>query len=135
MKISIRQIINQIFDLLPEVEQERNEKCGEDIQTIQRNIDCKRESATQRLKSFIMGLKEEQVRKVLTLYFAGRDDEKDIYGQYYYSQRGFPSKECMVSRLLSTKTLVLRDSLLLGLWHVDEQNIDLEDSFNVNDEK
>jgi len=75
----------------------------------------------------VMGLKEEQVRKILTLYFAGRDNEKDIYGQYYDSQLTFPSKECMVYRLLDTKTSVLSDSLVLGLSLVEQLNIDIED--------
>ena len=139
-KITIRQIINQIFDMLPDIEKEKAEWCEE--HGIDRNkprhiseFDSCLENrpAEQRLMSFLMGLKEEQVRKVLTLYFAGRDNEKDIYGQYYDSQLEFPSKECIVYRLLGTQ--LLEDSLSLGLSLVDEQNIDIEDSFDVNDEK
>ena len=140
-KITIRQIINQIFDMFTDIEKEKAEWCEE--HGIDRNKrkhisegigSCFANSpAEQRLKSFLMGLKEEQVRKALTLYFAGRDDEKDICGQYHDSQRHFPSKEDIVYRLLDTQ--ILKDSLLLGLSLVDEQNIDLEDSFNVNHEK
>ena len=104
-KITIRQIINQIFEI---------------------SVDRTQGPAEKRLMSFLMSLNEEQVRKVLTLYFAGRDNEKDIYGQYYDSQRTFPSKECMVYRLLDTKTSVLRDSLVLGLSLVEQLNIDIE---------
>ena len=112
-KITVRQIISQIFEI---------------------SVDHRQGLVENRLMNFLMSLNEEQVRKVLTLYFAGRDNEKDIYGQYYDSQRAFPSKECVVSRILDVKTSVLSDSLLLGLSLVDEQNIDIEDSFDTNDE-
>ncbi|MFX0198187.1 MAG: hypothetical protein ACFFCW_18880, partial [Candidatus Hodarchaeota archaeon] len=58
------------------------------------------------------------------------DDEKDIYGQYHDSKRHFPSKEDIIYRLLDTQ--ILKDSLLSGLTFVDEQNINLEDSFDTN---
>ena len=60
------------------------------------------------------------------------DDEKDIYGQYHDSKHHFPSKEDIVYRLLDTQ--ILKDSLLSGLTFIDEQNMDIEDSFDTNDQ-
>ena len=138
-KITIRQIIDRIFDMLEDIEKEKARRCEEE--GIERNKPghiskgigpyLEYNPAEQRLKNFLMALEEEQVRKVLTLYFAGRDDEKDIYGQYQNSKRHFPSKEDIVYRLLDTQ--ILKDSLLSGLTFIDQLNIDIEDSFDKND--
>jgi hypothetical protein len=135
-KITIREIINQILDILTNIEKEKAQwykKQGIDknkLRHISNGINsCLEYSAAEhRLKSFLMSLKEEQVRKVLTLYFAGRDDDKDISGQYHYSKHHFLSKEDIVYRLLDTQ--ILKDSLLSGQRIIDDQNIDLEDSFD-----
>ena len=78
-----------------------------------------------------MSLQEEHLRKILTLYFAGRDDQMDIYGQYHDSKHHFSSKEDIVYRLLDTQ--ILKESLLSGLAVIDEKNMDIEDSFDIND--
>ncbi len=138
--ITISRIISRIFDMLADIEQEKAQWCKK--HRIDRNKpkhisdginSCLAYTPAElRLKSFLMSLEEEQLRKVLALYFVGRDDEKDIYGQYHDSKRHFPSKEDIIYRLLDTQ--ILKDSLLSGLTFVDEQNINLEDSFDTNDE-
>jgi hypothetical protein len=138
IKITIRQIINRAFDMLTDIEKQKAHFCKN--QAIDRNKlrhisnginSCLEYSpAEQHLKSFLMSLEEEQLRKILTLYFAGRDDEKDIYGQYHDSKRHFSSKEDIIYRLLDTQ--ILKDSLLSALTVIDEQDIDLEDSFDKN---
>lgn len=137
-KITIREIVDRIFDLLTDIEKEKAQWCKK--QGIGRNklrhishgiSSCLEYShCEQRLKSFLMSLKEEQLRKILTLYFSGRDDDKDIYRQYHDSKHHFSSKEDIVYRLLDTQ--ILKDSLLLGLALIDKQNIDIEESFDTN---
>jgi hypothetical protein len=137
-KFTIRQIIDRIFDMLTDIEKQKAHFCKK--QAIDRNklrhisngINAFLEysPAEQRLKNFLLSLEEQQLRKVLTLYFAGRDDEKDIYGQYHDSKRHFSSKEDIINRLLDTQ--ILKDSLLSALTFIDEQNIDLEDTFDKN---
>ena len=137
-KITIRRIISRIFDMLTDIEKEKTQWCK--THRIDRNklrhishgiSSCLEYSPPeQQLKSFLMSLKEEQLRKILTLYFAGRDDDKDIYGQYHDSKHHFSSKEDIVYRLLDTQ--ILKDSLLLGFALIDEQKIDIEGSFDTN---
>ena len=134
-KITTSRIISHILDMLTDIEEDKAhwyKKQGVDRNKLRHisngiNLCLQYSPAEQRLKSFLMSLAEEQVRKVLTLYFAGRDDDRDIYGQFRYSKHHFPSKEDIVFRLLDTQ--ILKDSLLLGQRFIDEQNIDLEESF------
>lgn len=140
-KITVRQIISRILYLLEDIENEKakwRKKNG-----IERNKPahiskgigpCLEYSpAEQQLKTFLMSLEEDQLRKVLTLYFAGRDDEKDFYAQYQDSIHHFSSKEDIIYRLLDTQ--ILKDSLLSGQMLIDLQNIDLEDSFDTTDQQ
>ena len=137
-KITIREIIDRIFDMLKDIEEEKTQWCKKHridrnkLRHISHGISSclKYSPAEQQLKSFLMALKEEQLRKILTLYFAGRDNEKDIYGQYHDSKRSFSSKEDIVYRFLDTQ--ILKDSLLLGSALIDEQKIDIEESFDTN---
>jgi len=137
-KITIRQITSRIFDMLTDIEEEKAQCYKKHridrnkLRHISNGINsCLEYSPAElRLKSFLMSLEEKQLRKVLTLYFAGRDDQKDIYGQYQDSKRHFPSKEDIVFRLLDTQ--ILKDSLLSGLTVIDKQNINLEDTFDTN---
>ncbi len=137
-KITIRQIINRIFDMLSDIEKEKTQWSKKHrvdrnkLRHISNGINSCLEycPAEQRLKSFLMSLEERQIRKVLTLYFAGRDDEKDIYKQYHESKHHFSSKEDIIYRLLDTQ--ILKDSLLSALTFIDKQNIDIEDSFDKN---
>ena len=138
-KITIRRIIDRIFDMLTDIEKEKAQRCkrqGIDrnkLRHISNGINaCLAYSPAElRLKSCLLSLEEQQLRKILTLYFAGRDDDKDIYGQYHDSKHHFSSKEDIIFRLLDTQ--ILKDSLLSGLMFIDEQCIDLEDSFDKND--
>jgi len=137
-KITVRQIISRIFDMLADIEKQKAHFCNNQasdrnkLRHISNGINAFLEYGPdeQRLKSFLMSFEEQQLRKVLTLYFAGRDDEKDIYGQYHDSKRHFSSKEDIIYRLLDTQ--ILKDSLLSALTFIDEQNIDLEESFDKN---
>ena len=137
-KITIREIVDRLFDLLTDIEKEKAQRCKKreigrnKLRHISYGINSYLEYShcEQRFKSFLMSLKEEQLRKILTLYFAGRDDDKDIYGQYHDSKHHFSSKEDIVYRLLDTQ--ILKDSLLLGLALIDEQKIDIEESFDTN---
>ena len=138
-KITISRIINRIFDMLTDIEKEKTQRCKKHridrnkLRHISHGISsCLEYSpAEQQLKSYLMSLKEEQLRKVLTLYFAGRDDDKDIYGQYHDSKHRFSSKEDIVYRLLDTQ--ILKGSLLSGLTIIEEKNIGIDDSFDTND--
>ena len=138
-KITISRIISRIFDMLTDIEKEKTQWCKthridlNKLRHISHGISsCLEYSpAEQQLKSLLMSLKEGQLRKVLTLYFAGRDDDKDIYGQYHDSKHHFSSKEDIVYRLLDTQ--ILKCSLLSGLTIIEEKNIDIEDSFDTND--
>ena len=139
-KITISQIISRIFDMLTDIEMEkaRWSKKHRIDRDKPRHISCGINScleyspAERRLKNFLMSLQEEHLRKILTLYFAGRDDQMDIYGQYHDSKHHFSSKEDIVYRLLDTQ--ILKESLLSGLAVIDEKNMDIEDSFDINDQ-
>ena len=140
-KITISRIITRILDMFADIEKEKAhwyKKHGVDVNKLRHissgiNSCLQYSPAEQRLKSFLMSLEEEQVRKVLTLYFAGRDHDKDIYGQFQYSKNHFPTKEDIVYRLLDTQ--ILKESLLLGRQYIDEQNINLEDNFDKIDQQ
>ena len=88
-KITIREIVDRIFDLLTDIEKEKAQWCKKHridrnkLRHISHGISSRLEYShcEQRLKSFLMSLKEEQLRKILTLYFSGRDDVKDIFCQ------------------------------------------------------
>jgi len=134
--MTLRQTIQQILEMLPDIERDRDkwrEQNGfskNEAILIPAKMDSLFEPgpAEQRLQSFLAGLKEEEVRKVQTLMYAGRDGDKDIYGLYDYLRHRFTFKEQVVMCIME-KDPRLQEYLENALELVERLNIDIEDSF------
>ena len=135
MKDTVEQIIDQIFAMLSEIEQERDKHSIEDgmlpIQPEPAKSDnlTEKEPAVKLLKNYLTNCTEEEVRKLLTIYYAGRDRDKNISWIYQDTKYRFPTKAVVVKHLLNISTRRVRDNVSKGINIIKKLNVDIEDSF------
>jgi hypothetical protein len=134
-KNTIEQIIDEIFAMFSEIEQERDKISKEDgilpIQvelTTSDNLTVEK-PAVALLKNYLSGCTEEEVRKLLTVYYIGRDNDKNISGIYQDTKYRFPTKAMIVKHLTNIRTGRVRDNVSKGMNIIEKLKVDIEESF------